>query len=62
MIWRTSYAGVPIEVVGSPIRLSETPLVEPAPVPELGEHTESVLREHLGYDDEQKMIEDFIAR
>ncbi|MCH9672684.1 MAG: CoA transferase [Gammaproteobacteria bacterium] len=51
MVCQTQYEGETIDVVGSPIRLSETPVAAPRPVPRLGEHTESVLRDLLGYDD-----------
>ena len=37
--------GSPTKVVGAPIRMSETPLKPAATAPELGEHTEEVLRE-----------------
>ena len=36
--------GTPTRVVGAPIRMSETPLKPAATAPELGEHTEEVLR------------------
>jgi CoA:oxalate CoA-transferase len=39
----------PIEIVGSPFHLSETPGAVRTPAPILGEHTEQVLREVLGY-------------
>ena len=38
-----------MRIVGSPIRLSETPGEVYAPAPLLGQHTEEVLREVLGY-------------
>ena len=38
-----------MRIVGSPIRLSETPGEVFAPAPLLGQHTEEVLREVLGY-------------
>jgi len=37
--------------VRSPIRYSRTPVVDPVAAPAVGEHTEEVLRELLGYDD-----------
>jgi crotonobetainyl-CoA:carnitine CoA-transferase CaiB-like acyl-CoA transferase len=36
--------------VGLPIRYSGTPLADPVPAPAVGQHTEEVLRECLGYD------------
>jgi len=42
-----------IEIVGSPFHLSETPGTVDAPAPRLGEHTEQVLREVLGYSSER---------
>ncbi len=41
-----------LKVVGSPMKLSETPVQYRIPPPLLGEHTEEVLREILGYDKE----------
>ena len=38
-----------VETVGSPIRLSETPVREVEPSPLLGEHTDAVLSDLLGY-------------
>ncbi len=37
--------------VASPIRMSQTPVVEPRAAPSVGQHTEEVLKEFLGYDD-----------
>jgi crotonobetainyl-CoA:carnitine CoA-transferase CaiB-like acyl-CoA transferase len=37
-----------IRVLGSPLKLSETASSQRTPPPTLGQHTESVLREHLG--------------
>jgi crotonobetainyl-CoA:carnitine CoA-transferase CaiB-like acyl-CoA transferase len=39
------------KIIGSPFRLSKTPVVYRNPPPLLGEHTEEVLRELLGLDD-----------
>ena len=44
--------GVERRVVGTPIRMSETPLTPGTRAPTLGEHTEDVLRA-VGYDDER---------
>lgn len=38
-----------IKLVGSPIKLRETQLASPKPPPLLGEHTEAILRDELGY-------------
>ncbi|MGE5252629.1 MAG: CoA transferase, partial [Planctomycetaceae bacterium] len=40
------------KVVGSPMKLSETPVQYRIPPPLLGEHTEEVLGDILGYDRE----------
>lgn len=42
-----------VPLVGNPIRFSATPVRYELPPPRLGEHTEQVLREVLGYDDAQ---------
>jgi len=39
----------PIQVMGHPVILSETPADPKAPAPEFGEHTEQILTESLGY-------------
>jgi crotonobetainyl-CoA:carnitine CoA-transferase CaiB-like acyl-CoA transferase len=39
--------------VNLPIRYSRTPIVDPVAAPAVGQHTEDVLRELLGYEDEQ---------
>jgi CoA:oxalate CoA-transferase len=48
----------PVEIVGSPFHLSETPGTVRTPAPTLGQHTEEVLRRVLGYDRER--IEELI--
>ena len=40
------------EIVGSPLKLSDTPPVYEHPPPLLGEHTEQVLRDLLHYSDD----------
>jgi len=40
----------PTKMLGLPVRLSETPGAIRLPAPELGQHTEEVLLEVLGYD------------
>ena len=37
--------------IGLPIRYAGTPMVDPVAAPSVGQHTESVLRDVLGYDD-----------
>ena len=39
----------PIQVMGHPVILSETPADPKAPAPEFGEHTEQILIDTLGY-------------
>jgi crotonobetainyl-CoA:carnitine CoA-transferase CaiB-like acyl-CoA transferase len=39
-----------VRVTGSPMRLSETPVRAPGAPPALGEHTDAILRDVLGYD------------
>lgn len=39
--------------VSLPIRYSHTPVVDPVPAPAVGQHTHSVLRDVLGYDDDR---------
>ena len=47
------YDGVaePVQVAGNPLRLSRCEPVPDGPLPELGEHTDTVLRDLLGLDD-----------
>ena len=53
MIQPATYQGKPQDVVWSPFRLSATPMRKPGRVPTLGEDTDSVLTEMLGYSAEQ---------
>ena len=43
----------PVKLVGSPIKMSKSPEQLTNPVPSLGQHTDEVLRDLLGYTDEQ---------
>ena len=53
LIRRQPCEGQSVAVPVSPLRSAgETPEIDPRPAPALGEHTESVLREHLGLDAE----------
>jgi crotonobetainyl-CoA:carnitine CoA-transferase CaiB-like acyl-CoA transferase len=42
-----------VKMTAPPVRLSETPGSVRSPAPLLGEHTEQVLRERLGINDEE---------
>lgn len=44
-------SGLPM--IGSPINLSETPVSYSLPPPLLGEHTHEVMRDYLGYTEQQ---------
>lgn len=37
--------------IASPIRFSGTPMADPRPAPSVGEHSDEILRETMGYDD-----------
>jgi CoA:oxalate CoA-transferase len=51
MVAQVDQPGIgPIEIVGSPFHLSETPGSVRTPAPTLGQHTEEVLRAVLGYE------------
>jgi len=43
--------GTPLPLVGPPVRFSATPAEVRTPPPRLGEHTDAILREHLGMDE-----------
>jgi crotonobetainyl-CoA:carnitine CoA-transferase CaiB-like acyl-CoA transferase len=52
LVTRAPYTGIgQVPVLRSPMRFEKTPVREPSGIPALGEHTEIVLRELLGYDD-----------
>ncbi|MCF8495335.1 MAG: CoA transferase [Alphaproteobacteria bacterium] len=52
------YASAPVDLVGSPIKLSETPVSYDLPPPVLGQHTRAVLEEILGLSaDELRALE-----
>jgi crotonobetainyl-CoA:carnitine CoA-transferase CaiB-like acyl-CoA transferase len=40
-----------VSLIGSPIKLSETPVIDPVAPPLLGQHSKQILSEMLGYDD-----------
>jgi formyl-CoA transferase len=50
MIWKTEHptAGE-VRSIGNPIEMTGTPFAQPSPPPRLGEHTEAVLEEVLGF-------------
>jgi formyl-CoA transferase len=41
-----------VDLIASPLRLSETPTLTRLPPPALGQHTDAILSEVLGYDAE----------
>ena len=45
--------GVPLDLVASPMKLSLTPVRRDLPPPSLGQHTDEVLKEWLGFDPSQ---------
>ena len=46
--------GKPVQLIGNPIKMSETPVTYRRPPPTMGEHTQDVLAELLGMDDEER--------
>lgn len=50
MIAKVKLAGEDVEVIGSPFRFSDTPVAAPDAVPGIGEHTDAILADALGYD------------
>jgi crotonobetainyl-CoA:carnitine CoA-transferase CaiB-like acyl-CoA transferase len=45
--------GVPLDLVASPMKLSQTPVRRDLPPPSLGQHTDEVLKEWLGFEPSQ---------
>jgi crotonobetainyl-CoA:carnitine CoA-transferase CaiB-like acyl-CoA transferase len=45
--------GVPLDLVASPMKLSQTPVRRDLPPPSLGQHTDEVLKEWLGFESSQ---------
>jgi crotonobetainyl-CoA:carnitine CoA-transferase CaiB-like acyl-CoA transferase len=45
--------GPPLQLAGVPLNLSATPAVRTGAPPRLGEHTDAILREELGFDDDR---------
>ena len=39
--------------IASPIRYQRTPVVDPVPAPTIGQHTQEILHQVLGYSDER---------
>ena len=45
--------GKPVDLIASPLKLSETPVSYRQPPPTLGEHTDQVITEYLGLGEER---------
>lgn len=52
MVVDFSKQGSPVRALGSPIKLSASPVAYRTPPPQLSEHTDSTLAADLGYDSE----------
>jgi len=49
MLAPVKFDGEMVDLVASPIRLSDTPVVAPTEIPTLGAHTNIMMAEVLGY-------------
>lgn len=50
MIWKTDHPSAgEVRSIGNPIEMTGTPFAQPSPAPRLGEHTEAVLGDLLGF-------------
>ena len=52
--WEHPLAGSPVELVASPLKMSRTPVRQDLPPPLLGQHTQDVLSDVLGYSPAQQ--------
>lgn len=53
MLQPVEFDGETVDLVASPIKFSETPVIAPTAIPKRGEHTNAVLKNMLGYDAER---------
>jgi crotonobetainyl-CoA:carnitine CoA-transferase CaiB-like acyl-CoA transferase len=51
MVWEVADEERHFRMLGSPFKFTDYPLSEPAPPPRLGQHTDAVLRDLLGFDE-----------